>query len=333
MCRGIIYVDYEKDEDTVPNLEKPDKQSNGHTVLTMEKQEEQGPLVYRNGDDEKRIHLEPTLQIEMLNKCDPTSNEEFFRRGRTAVLVIATLLLFSLRSTISMLFLAEPELPGGSLAIKLTNTTGYSVILALVMGLEAFCGEAHGAGRWNLMGFILQITVLALLCIALPIGFLWINMERILHWCGQDQTITKMVGVYINFSLPDLVAQAFLNPLMIYLRTKNIKVPLTWCAAIALLFHIAINFLLVVYLQLGIRGVALANVWTNFIMVFLLVGYFRFSGIYKQSSEGFSKDCISSFPVVFILSAFFCLLLYKIFSVTQRYIYVSHLVCKVILGL
>jgi len=276
MCRGIIYVDYEKDEDTVPNLEKPDKQSNGHTVLDMEKQEEQGPLVYRNGDDQKRIHLEPTLQIEMLNKCDPTSNEEFFRRGRTAVLVIATLLLFSLRSTISMLFLAEPELPGGSLAIKLTNTTGYSVILALVMGVEALCGEAHGAGRWNLMGFILQITVLALLCIALPIGFLWINMERILHWCGQDQTITKM---------------------------------------------------------LGIRGVALANVWTNFIMVFLLVGYFRFSGIYKQSSEGFSKECISSFPVVFILSVFFCLLLYKIFRVTQKYIYVSHLVCKVILGL
>jgi len=276
MCRGIIYVDYEKDEDTVPNLEKPDKQSNGHTVLDMEKQEEQGPLVYRNGDDEKRIHLEPTLQIEMLNKCDPTSKEEFFRRGRTAVLVIATLLLFSLRSTISMLFLAEPELPGGSLAIKLTNTTGYSVILALVMGVEALCGEAHGAGRWNLMGFILQITVLALLCIALPIGFLWINMERILHWCGQDQTITKM---------------------------------------------------------LGIRGVALANVWTNFIMVFLLVGYFRFSGIYKQSSEGFSKECISSFPVVFILSVFFCLLLYKIFRVTQKYIYVSHLVCKVILGL
>eukprot|EP01018_Ginkgo_biloba_P002165 Gb_36305 [translate_table: standard] len=209
-------------------------------------------------------------------------------------MVLTGLLLYS-RAMISMLFLGflgELELAGGSLSIGFANITGYSVISGLAMGMEPICGQAYGAKRWNLLGLTLQRTVLVLLCSAVPIGFLWVNMERILLWCGQDESITRMAGTYIIFSLPDLLAQAFLHPLRIYLRTQNITVPLTCCAAIALVLHVPINFLLVVCLNMRIRGVAMAAVWTNFNLVLSLLGYLWFSGVYKKSWEGLSRECL-----------------------------------------
>ncbi len=209
-------------------------------------------------------------------------------------MVIMGLLLYA-RAMISMLFLGhlgELELAGGSLSIGFANITGYSVLAGLAMGMEPICGQAYGAKRWHLMGLALQRMVMVLLCASVPIAFLWLNMERILLWCGQDEGITAMAHTYILFSIPDLLAQAVLNPLRIYLRTQNIVVPLTWCAALALIIHVAINFLLVYALNMGVRGVALAASWTDFNLVGFLLLYLWWSGRYKKSWTGWSVECL-----------------------------------------
>ncbi|CAK9202402.1 unnamed protein product [Sphagnum troendelagicum] len=190
-------------------------------------------------------------------------------------MIIMGLLLYA-RAMISMLFLGhlgELELAGGSLSIGFANITGYSVLAGLAMGMEPICGQAYGAKRWHLMGLALQRMVMVLLCACVPIAFLWLNMKRILLWCGQDERITNMAHTYILFSIPDLLAQAVLNPLRIYLRTQNIIIPLTWCAALALIFHVTINFLLVSALKMGLQGVALAASWTDFNLVGFLLMY------------------------------------------------------------
>jgi MATE family multidrug resistance protein len=210
------------------------------------------------------------------------------------MMVIMGLLLYG-RAMISMLFLGhlgELELAGGSLSIGFANITGYSVLSGLAMGMEPICGQAYGAKRWHLMGLALQRMLMVLLCACVPITFLWLNMQRILLWCGQEEGITSMAHLYILFSIPDLLAQVVLNPLRIYLRTQNIVVPLVWCAALALLFHVAINFLLVHALEMGVRGVALAASWTDFNLVGFLLTYLWWSGRYKNSWTGWSRDCL-----------------------------------------
>ncbi len=127
---------------------------------------------------------------------------------------------------------------------------------------------------------------MVLLCACVSIAFPWLNMKRILSWCGQDERITNMAHTYILFSIPDLLAQAVLNPLWIYLQTQNIIIPLTWCAALALIFHVTINFLLVSALKMGLRGVALAASWTNFNLVGFRLVYLWWSGRYKKSWTG-----------------------------------------------
>ncbi|XP_068649620.1 protein DETOXIFICATION 49-like [Aristolochia californica] len=215
-------------------------------------------------------------------------------------MIFTGLLLYS-RSMISMLFLGrlgELALAGGSLAIGFANITGYSILSGLAMGMEPICGQAFGAKNLIFLGHSLQRTILLLICTCIPIGLLWLNMRRILLLCGQDDEIAKEAQSYILFSLPDLLAQSFVHPLRIYLRTQSITLPLTYCAALSILFHIPINYLLVSVLGLGNRGVALGGAWTNINLVIFLIIYISFSGVYKKTWNGISMECLKGWKVL-----------------------------------
>ncbi|KAK9067825.1 hypothetical protein SSX86_011936 [Deinandra increscens subsp. villosa] len=207
---------------------------------------------------------------------------------------ITGLLLYS-RAMISMLFLGylgDLELAGGSLSIGFANITGYSIISGLAMGMEPICGQAYGAKQMKLLGITLQKTVLLLLSTSLPISFIWLNMKTILVWCGQDKEISTVAQTFIVFSIPDLFVLSLLHPLRIYLRTQNITLPLTYCSAVSILFHIPLNFLLVGYFKLGVPGVAAAVVITDLNLLFLLATLVYISGIHRESWVPPTTDCL-----------------------------------------
>ncbi|RVW76611.1 Protein detoxification 51 [Vitis vinifera] len=232
-----------------------------------------------HGYPQKMKEPEPHMGTPLIPKS-PTSNQQQYTQthlslaireansiAKIALPMILTGLLLYSRSMISMLFLGrlgELALAGGSLAVGFANITGYSILSGLAMGMEPICGQAFGAKRHALLGLSLQRTVLLLLFTSLPIAFLWLNMKRILLFCGQDEDIAAEAQSYLLYSLPDLFAQSLLHPLRIYLRTQSITLPLTFCATMSIFLHIPINYLLVSILNLGIKGVALSGVWTNF---------------------------------------------------------------------
>ncbi|CAM0944735.1 unnamed protein product [Alopecurus aequalis] len=203
-----------------------------------------------------------------------------------AMPMILTGLLLYLRSMISMLFLGRLgglALAGGSLAIGFANITGYSVLSGLAMGMEPICGQAFGAGHYELLGVTMQRTVLLLVAAAVPIAGLWMHMRPLLLLCGQDLGIASVAETYILASLPDLLLQAFLHPVRIYLRTQSINLPLTVCAALAIALHLPINYVLVSVLGHGVRGVAWASVLANLNFLLLLLGYILFKGVHKRT--------------------------------------------------
>ncbi|KAJ0042209.1 hypothetical protein Pint_17383 [Pistacia integerrima] len=220
--------------------------------------------------------------------------QEAISIAKIALPMILTGLLLYSRSMISMLFLGrlgELGLAGGSLAVGFANITGYSILSGLAMGMEPICGQAFGAKKHTLLGLTLQRTVLLLILTSLPISLLWLNMKSILLFCGQDVDIATEAQTYLLYSIPDLLAQSLLHPLRTYLRTQSITLPLTFCATLAILLHIPINYLLVVHLNLGIEGVALSGIWTNFNLVASLIIYILISGVHKKTWGGFSMDC------------------------------------------
>ncbi|KAK2994838.1 hypothetical protein RJ640_018820 [Escallonia rubra] len=224
-------------------------------------------------------------------------------------MVLTGLILYS-RSMISMLFLGrlgELSLAGGALAIGFANITGYSILSGLAMGMEPICGQAFGARRFKLLGLTLQKAVLLLLLTSIPISFLWCNVKKILLFCGQKDDIASKAQSYILFSLPDLFSLSLLHPLRIYLRTQCMTLPLTYCASLAVLLHIPINYFLVSVLNLGIKGVALSGVWTNFNLVGSLIAYILVSGAYKKTWSGISLECLKGWKSLLDLAVPSCI--------------------------
>ncbi|RWR87598.1 Multi antimicrobial extrusion protein [Cinnamomum micranthum f. kanehirae] len=224
-------------------------------------------------------------------------------------MILTGLLLYS-RSMVSMIFLGtlgELSLAGGALAIGFANITGYSILSGLAMGMEPICGQAFGAKKHTVLGLSLQRTVLLLLCVSLPISLLWMNMKNILVFCGQDEAIATEAQSYIFYSLPDLLLQSLLHPLRIYLRTQSITLPLTYCATLSLLLHLPINYLFVSVLGLGIKGVALGSVLTNFNLILFLLIFISFSGIYKKTWDGISTECLKDWKSLLNLAIPSCI--------------------------
>ncbi|CAK7335444.1 unnamed protein product [Dovyalis caffra] len=256
------------------------------------------------------IPKDPTFQNQ--HKTDHLSlaiKEATWIANIALPMILTGLLLYS-RSMISMLFLGrlgELALAGGSLAIGFANITGYSILSGLSMGMEPICGQAFGAKRYKLLGITLQRTILLLFFTSIPIAFLWFNMKKILLFCGQDDDIATEAQFYILYSLPDLIAQSILHPLRIYLRTQSITLPLTFCAALSILLHIPINYLLVSVFNLGIKGVAVSAVWTNFNLVGSLIIYVMISGVYKKTWGGISLECLKGWKTLLNLAIPSCI--------------------------
>ncbi|XP_022922331.1 protein DETOXIFICATION 49-like [Cucurbita moschata] len=224
-------------------------------------------------------------------------------------MILVGFLIYS-RSMISMLFLGRLgglSLAGGSLAIGFANITGYSVLSGLAVGMEPICGQAFGAKKFKLLGLALQRTVVLLLFSSVPISFLWFNMKKILLLCGQNDDIASEAHSYILCSVPDLIALSFLHPLRIYLRSQSINLPLTYCAGLAIIFHIPINYLLVSVFDLGIYGVALGAVWTNFNLVGLLILFIVVSGVYENTWPGMSSECLKEWKSLLELAIPSCI--------------------------
>lgn len=255
--------------------------------------------LHTDHDDELHRWPTPSEALEEIKAIGKIS-------GPTAM---TGLLLYS-RAMISMLFLGylgELELAGGSLSIGFANITGYSVISGLAMGMEPICGQAYGAKQMKLLGLTLQRAVLLLLSTSIPISFMWLNMNTILLWCGQDKEISSVAHSFIVFAIPDLFFLSLLHPLRVYLRAQNITLPVTYCSAISVVIHIPLNFILVVYFKMGIAGVAIAMVWTNLNLCILLTSFVYFSGVYKDSWLAPSMDCVRGWSSLLALAIPTCI--------------------------
>lgn len=169
--------------------------------------------------------------------------------------------------------LGSLELAGGALAIGFTNITGYSVLSGLAMGMEPLCGQGFGSRNLSLVSLTLQRTILMLLIASIPIALLWFKLEPLMLSLHQTPDIARVAGVYCRYAIPDLVANSFLHPLRIYLRSKGTTWPLMWSTLISIAFHFPLIIYLTFYLSLGVPGIAISNFITNFNSLFFLLCY------------------------------------------------------------
>lgn len=202
--------------------------------------------------------------------------EELGLLGEIACPVAITTLLLHSKSIISTLFLGQlgkSELAGGSLAISFANITGFSIMKGLSMGMAPICSQAYGAKKWSVISQTFQRTLFMLLITAIAISALWLYVEPLLLVLGQDPGITQVVKIYLRYSILELVAQVYLHPLRVFLQSQGITKPITIASAAGLILHLPINYFLVIYHELGVKGVALASAFNTITLNIALLLY------------------------------------------------------------
>jgi MATE family multidrug resistance protein len=161
-------------------------------------------------------------------------------------------------------------------------------------GLETLCGQAYGARQYESVGIYLQAAIFCMLLVCIPVAVLWFNMESLLLLMGQDQEISAMAGMYFGWLVPSLFGVAMLHPLLKFLQSQSVVLPMMLCSLFALLFHIVLCYILIYTLDVGFIGAALATTISYWLNAISLMLYVKFSVICKKTWRGLSTETFSA---------------------------------------
>jgi MATE family multidrug resistance protein len=198
--------------------------------------------------------------------------------------------------------LGELELASASIASSFASVTGSSLLIGMASGLETLCGQAYGAKQYHMLGIYLQRAIFVLYMVSLPVAFLWWNMGPVLLFLGQDPLICEMAGRYARWLLPVVFATATLQPLVKFLQTQSVVLPMALFSVATLCFHIPFCYLLVYKFGVGYRGAAIASGVSNWLNVLLLALYVKYSARCKRTWTSFSMEAFNDLPAFFKLA-------------------------------
>ncbi|KAK7357716.1 hypothetical protein VNO80_17011 [Phaseolus coccineus] len=206
------------------------------------------------------------------------------------VAVVSSQFLLQIVSTMIVGHLGELYLSSAALAISLAGVSGFSLLMGMASGLETICGQAYGAQQYQRIGVQTYTAIFSLILICIPLSVLWVNMENILVFIGQDPLISHEAGKFIIWLLPALFAYAILQSLVRYFQIQSMLLPMLASSCVTLIIHIPLCWALVFKTRLNNVGGALAvsiSMWSN---VIILGSYMRYSSACAKTRAPISLE-------------------------------------------
>ncbi|KAK4260740.1 hypothetical protein QN277_003818 [Acacia crassicarpa] len=231
-----------------------------------------------------------------------TFKEEVKRIGYIAgpmIPVYSSQVLLQVISVMMVGHLGKLSLSSSSLAISLTGVTGLSFLMGLATGLETLCGQAYGAEQYQKLGMLTHTAIFSLILVSLPLSLIWINIENILVFIGQDPLISHEAAKFIIWLVPALFGFAVLLPLFKYYQMQSLVLPMLISSLVSLVLHVPLCWVLVFKSGLHALGAALAisiSIWENVIILWL---YMRFSSSCAKTRAPISMDLFNAVGVFF----------------------------------
>jgi len=160
----------------------------------------------------------------------------------------------------------------------------------MASALETLCGQGYGAQKYEQIGIHTYGAILSLVLVCIPISLLWISMGKLLSFIGQDPLISLEAGKYAVWMIPGLFANAVAQPMMKFLQSQSLILPMLLNSTLALCLHIPLCWVLVFKSGLGNVGAALSISISYWFYVFILGLYIKYSESCKASCAPISKE-------------------------------------------
>ncbi|KAK2831406.1 hypothetical protein Q7C36_016492 [Tachysurus vachellii] len=209
--------------------------------------------------------------------------------------VFLSYVMVYLISFVSVVFcghLGRTTLDGVTLAAAIINVSASSVGYGLATACATLISQTFGSGNLKRVGVILQRTFLILMLACFPCWAILINTESIMIAVKQNPEIARQAQLYVNIymaALPGLftyIAEAT------YLQNQGVIWPLVISGVVGNVINAFFNYIFLFVLDLGIVGSAAASVAADYSMAIMLFVYIIYKGLYKDTWEGLSMDCL-----------------------------------------
>ncbi|KAL2247003.1 UNVERIFIED_CONTAM: Protein DETOXIFICATION 1 [Sesamum indicum] len=210
--------------------------------------------------------------------------------------------LLQVVSVIMVGHLGQLTLSSVAIATSLTNITGFSLLSGLAGGLETLCGQAYGAKQYYKLGIYTYSAIFSLALVCIPVCVLWLFMEKLLVLMRQDLSVALEAQKYSLWLIPALFGAAISKPLVRYLQTQSLILPMLVSSFVVLCCHVLTSWALIYMSHMGSKGAAIATCISNWIYVIVLALYIKFSSSCKHTRLAFSVDAFRAMRRFFRLA-------------------------------
>lgn len=160
----------------------------------------------------------------------------------------------------------------------------------MASGLDTLCGQAYGAKQYKKLAIHTYASILSLLVACFPISLIWVSMGKLLSLIGQDSLISQEAGNYAVWMIPGLFAYSINQPLMKFLQSQSLILPMLLSSFVTLCLHIPLCWVMVFKIGLGNVGAALSISISYWINLFILVLYIKYSDSCKATRAPLSME-------------------------------------------
>jgi multidrug resistance protein, MATE family len=176
--------------------------------------------------------------------------------------------------------------------------------LGMGSAVETLCGQAYGAHRYEMLGIYMQRSFVLLAAAGVPLAAIYAFSKQILLLLGEPERIAEAARAFVVGLIPQIFAYALNFPMLKFLQAQSIVAPSAYISAATLALHVALSWVAVYRLRLGLLGASLVLSLSWWVIVAAQFAYIVTSRRCRRRTwTGFSCQAFSGLPEFFRLSS------------------------------
>lgn len=215
------------------------------------------------------------------------------RLAAPAVFVYLINNLMSLSTRVFCGHLGNLELAAASLGNSGIQLFAYGLMLGMGSAVETLCGQAYGAGRYEMLGIYMQRATVVLLATGVPVMMVYIFCKPLLILLGESTAVASAAALFVYGLIPQIFAYAVNFPIQKFLQAQSIVVPSAYISAVTLVLHLLLSWLVVYKFGVGLIGASLVLSLSWWIIVGAQFAYILISDKCEHTWTGFRGQAFS----------------------------------------